>query len=139
MRRLALLSLVALSACSAPGGPYPSLHPRAGEAIDPRVPVVRPINDRPVLRWLVGVASVLRAADQPVSSAHVIEAVRLAETLATLRGRPLAGHGDLDFAAPSKLAGDLSLSSGRSRLAVRATTRRSLTARSAWELVRIAN
>jgi len=48
MRRLALLSLVALSACSAPGGPYPSLHPRAGEAIDPRVPVVRPINDRPV-------------------------------------------------------------------------------------------
>lgn len=37
------------------------------------------------------VAGVLRDADRPVSPAHVIEAVRLAETLAALRGRPLAG------------------------------------------------
>jgi len=34
---------------------------------------------------------VLRRHDLPVSSAHVIEATRLAETLAALRGRPLAG------------------------------------------------
>jgi hypothetical protein len=47
--------------------------------------------DRPVSRWLIDVAGVLRDEGQPVSSAHVIEAVRLAETLATLRGRPLAG------------------------------------------------
>jgi hypothetical protein len=47
--------------------------------------------DRPVLRWLVDVAAVLRDEGQPVSSAHVIEAVRLARTLAALRGRPLAG------------------------------------------------
>ena len=47
MRRSALLLVLALSACTAPGGPYPSLHPRAAEAIDPRVPVVRPTNDRP--------------------------------------------------------------------------------------------
>ncbi len=36
-----------------------------------------------------------------------------------LRGRPLAGKGKIDFAAPSLLAGDLSLSSGKSRVAVR--------------------
>jgi hypothetical protein len=44
-----------------------------------------------VLRWLVSVAAVLREEGQPVSSAHVIEAVRLARTLAAMRGRPLAG------------------------------------------------
>ena len=38
----------ALAACSAPGGPYPSLQPRPAEAIDPRLQPVRPINDRPV-------------------------------------------------------------------------------------------
>ena len=48
MRRLAFLSILALGACSAPGGPYPSLQPRAAEAIDPRLPVTRPVNDRPV-------------------------------------------------------------------------------------------
>ncbi|MFS0702367.1 DUF5682 family protein [Cellulomonas sp. 179-A 4D5 NHS] len=47
--------------------------------------------DHVVARWLTRVAGVLRAEDLPVSSAHVIEAVRLAEALATLRGRPLAG------------------------------------------------
>lgn len=35
------------AACSAPGGPYPSLQPRVAEQIDPRVPVERPLNDRP--------------------------------------------------------------------------------------------
>ncbi|MBB1246378.1 hypothetical protein GL263_22895 [Streptomyces durbertensis] len=47
--------------------------------------------DRPVERWLTRVARLLREEDHPVSSAHVIEAVRLAEMLAALRGRPLAG------------------------------------------------
>ena len=47
--------------------------------------------DRPVVRWLTKVATSLRERDLQVSSAHVIEAVRLAETLATLRDRPLAG------------------------------------------------
>ncbi|MFF5155214.1 DUF5682 family protein [Streptomyces sp. NPDC000348] len=47
--------------------------------------------DRPVERWLTKVAGLLRAEDRTVSSAHVIEAVRLAETLAALRGRPLPG------------------------------------------------
>ncbi|MFF0363593.1 DUF5682 family protein [Streptomyces fungicidicus] len=47
--------------------------------------------DRPVERWLTKVAGLLRAEDRTVSSAHVIEAVRLAQTLAAMRGRPLPG------------------------------------------------
>ncbi|MEW9520590.1 DUF5682 family protein [Streptomyces tubercidicus] len=54
--------------------------------------------DRPVERWLTKVAGLLRAEDYAVSSAHVIEAVRLAEGLATVRGRPLAGLTELDDA-----------------------------------------
>ena len=48
MRLALILSIGLLAACSSPGGPYPSLQPRAAEAIDPRLPVVRPMNDRPV-------------------------------------------------------------------------------------------
>ncbi|MEE1666850.1 DUF5682 family protein [Streptomyces sp. WAC07094] len=47
--------------------------------------------DRPVERWLTRVAGLLREEGRIVSSAHVIEAVRLAGTLAALRGRPLPG------------------------------------------------
>ncbi|MEV7195856.1 DUF5682 family protein [Streptomyces sp. NPDC093510] len=47
--------------------------------------------DRPVERWMTKVAGLLRDEDMLVSSAHVIEAVRLADTLAAMRGRPLAG------------------------------------------------
>lgn len=47
--------------------------------------------DRPVERWMTKVAGLFRDEDRIVSSAHVIEAVRLAETLAAMRGRPLAG------------------------------------------------
>ncbi|MFE5241504.1 MULTISPECIES: DUF5682 family protein [unclassified Streptomyces] len=47
--------------------------------------------DRPVERWMTKVAGLLREEDMPVSSAHVIEAVRLAGTLAALRDRPAVG------------------------------------------------
>lgn len=47
--------------------------------------------DRPVERWMTKVAGLLREEDRMVSSAHVIEAVRLAGTLAAVRDRPLAG------------------------------------------------
>lgn len=47
--------------------------------------------DRPVERWLTKVAGLLREEDRIVSAAHVIEAVRLADTLAAMRGRPLPG------------------------------------------------
>lgn len=55
-------------------------------------------REHPIADWLTRVAGVLRAADHPASSAHVIEAVRLAETLAVLRGRPLAGLAEVNDA-----------------------------------------
>jgi hypothetical protein len=59
--------------------------------------------DQVVTRWLTAVAGVLRRHDLPVSSAHVIEAVRLADTLATLRGRPLAGLAEVTEATQAVL------------------------------------
>jgi hypothetical protein len=63
----ALLSVLGLSGCASPGGPPPSLAPRAAEAIDPRAPVVRPINDRPVdaalARRLAELVSQARSGD----------------------------------------------------------------------------
>jgi hypothetical protein len=55
--------------------------------------------DEVVPRWLVGAAGVLRAEGVPTSSDHVIGATRLAEALATLRGRPLAGLAEVTEAA----------------------------------------
>nr|WP_225311181.1 DUF5682 family protein [Microbispora cellulosiformans] len=61
--------------------------------------------DRPVERWLARAAAILREEDLPVSSAHVIEAVRLAEGLAALRGRPLAGLSEVTEAVRAVLCG----------------------------------
>ena len=54
--------------------------------------------EQTVIRWLTKVARVLRDHDLPVSSAHVIEATRLAEALAALRARPLAGLAEVSEA-----------------------------------------
>jgi hypothetical protein len=87
MRRTALLSILALTACSAPGGPYPSLQPRAAETIDPRVPVVRPVNDRPVT---AGLAVRLAALVDQAQSGDVAfdDAASVAERLAGGAGPP---------------------------------------------------
>jgi hypothetical protein len=82
MRNAICLALLSLGACAAPGGPYPSLQPRAAEAIDPRVPVVRPMNNRPVapalaarLAALVNEATSGNAAfDGPASQAERLAA-----------------------------------------------------------------
>jgi hypothetical protein len=87
MRRPAFLSILALSACSAPGGPYPSLQPRAAEAIDPRVPVVRPINDRPVTAALAQRLSALVDAARSGNAAFD-SAASEAERLAGTAGAP---------------------------------------------------
>jgi hypothetical protein len=57
--------------------------------------------DQTVIRWLTKVAWVLREHDLPVSSAHIIEATRLAEALAGLRARPLAGLAEVGEATQS--------------------------------------
>ena len=58
-------------------------------------------RDSVVIRWMARVARLFREEDLDVSSAHVIEAVRLAETLAALRDRPLPGLPELNEAAQS--------------------------------------
>ncbi|MEU9332140.1 DUF5682 family protein [Streptomyces sp. NPDC048290] len=76
--------------------------------------------DRPVERWMAKVAALLRAEDQVVSSAHVIEAVRLAETLAAVRGRPLPGLGETTDAVRAVMCegSDVPLALVRDRLVV---------------------
>ncbi|MCB0527318.1 MAG: hypothetical protein KDC65_02515 [Saprospiraceae bacterium] len=59
----------------------------------------------PVARWLTQVAHLLREKDLTVSPAHVIEAVRLAEGLATLRRTTLPGIEELREAAVAVLCG----------------------------------
>lgn len=60
-------------------------------------------TERPVASWLTKAAGVLRSHDLPVSSAHIIEAVRLADGLAALRDRPLAGLSEVTEATRAVL------------------------------------
>jgi len=55
--------------------------------------------------WLGRAARLLREEDAPISSAHVIEACRLADTLATLRERPVASLGEYRDAAVAVMGG----------------------------------
>ncbi|HEY9906799.1 MAG TPA: DUF5682 family protein, partial [Thermosynechococcaceae cyanobacterium] len=55
------------------------------------------------IRWMTKVARLLRRQDLDASSASVIEAVRLAETLAALRDRPLPGLPELNEATQTVL------------------------------------
>jgi Family of unknown function (DUF5682) len=61
------------------------------------------VPDQPIARWMTAVAQSLRSRDRPVSSAHVIEAVRLAEALAAVRNRPLAGLAEVTDAVRAVL------------------------------------
>jgi len=57
------------------------------------------VKDKPVVRWMTKVARLLRKEDLDASSAHIIEAVRLAETLAAVRDRPLPSLTELNEAS----------------------------------------
>lgn len=73
------------------------------------------------IHWLTLVAHLLRAEDLPASPAHVIEAVRLAETLAALRGRPAPGLPEMNEAVRAVFCfgDDLPLRLIREKLIVR--------------------
>ncbi len=58
-----------------------------------------------VTQWMVRAARLLRAQDLEASSAHAIEAVRLATTLAAVRGLSLPGIDELQEAAVALLGG----------------------------------
>jgi hypothetical protein len=88
MRRfLPLMTFLALGACSTVGGPYPSLQPRAGEQVDPRVPVDRPMNDRPAKAALANQLAQLVAQARAGNAAFEAAADR-AEQLAGSAGAP---------------------------------------------------
>jgi hypothetical protein len=87
MRAALCLTILTLSACSAPGGPYPSLRPRAAETIDPRLPVERPINNRPVSPALAGQLEAL--VDRARTGNAAFEtAIAEAERLSASAGAP---------------------------------------------------
>lgn len=56
-----------------------------------------------IVNWMARVAQLLRGEDMDASSASVIEAVRLAEALAALRGRPVPGLPELNDATRAVL------------------------------------
>lgn len=62
--------------------------------------------ERAGLRWLMDAAQLMRKNDLEASSAHVIEAVRLADSLAALRERPRAGLSELTESVRAVFCGD---------------------------------
>ncbi|MCB0640649.1 MAG: hypothetical protein KDC44_03380, partial [Phaeodactylibacter sp.] len=58
-------------------------------------------RDAAVQHWMIRAARLLRKEERDVSSAHVIEAVRLAETLSAIRGLSVPGLEELKEAALS--------------------------------------
>ena len=88
MRLPLFLTVLALCACSTTrGGPYPSLQPRAAEAIDPRLQPVKPMNDRPVSTALA--AKLAALVDEARGGDAAFEpAAAEAERLAAAAGAP---------------------------------------------------
>jgi hypothetical protein len=86
-RPLIVVSVTAAAACAPTGGPFPSLQPRAAEAIDPRVPIVRPINNRPVSSSLASRLAELVEQARRGNAAFDSIAAR-AENLAAAAGGP---------------------------------------------------
>jgi hypothetical protein len=63
------------------------------------------VRDATAVAWMTHVARLLRAEDLDASSGHVIDAVRLAEALAALRGRAAAGLDELTEATRAVMTG----------------------------------
>jgi hypothetical protein len=97
---LILTCALTLGACGSPGGPYPSLAPRPAEAIDPRVPVERPINNRPVTPALASRLAEIVAEARRGDAAFASIAAE-AERLAAAAG---PAHGDGWTAAQQALS-----------------------------------
>jgi hypothetical protein len=86
-RLIGLLLSGALSACASPPGSYPSLAHRAGEDVDPRVAVERPLNERPVSAALASRLAEL-VAEAHAGEAAFDSAAGEAERLAAAAGAP---------------------------------------------------
>lgn len=64
---------------------------------------LQPSTSSVAIGWMAKVAQLLREEDLDASSAHLIEAVRLAQSLAALRDRPLPGLAELNEATQAVL------------------------------------
>ena len=95
-----LAMIAILAACASNGGPFPSLQPRAAETVDPRVPIVRPINDRPATPALADRLAELLERARNGNSAFEPLAAR-AESLAAAADGP---HSDSWVAAQEALS-----------------------------------
>lgn len=76
---------------------------KIGDVETPTPQPPTPVPSITSIRWITKVARLLRKQDLDASSASVIEAVRLAETLAALRDRPLPGLPELNEATQTVL------------------------------------
>jgi hypothetical protein len=125
MRFALPLFAILIGGCAQVGGPYPSLQPTAAEAIDPRVPVVRPVNDRPVTAAIAArLADLLRqartgqaafaslaesagrmaeAAGSPASESWIVAQEALSAAVAA-RAPTVRALGDIDALAAERLA-----------------------------------
>ena len=88
-RPLALALLIAplAAACTGPSGDIPSLQTRAAESMDPRLPVERPINDRPADPALVARLGAL-VAEARAGEPRFDAAIDAARRAATSAGAP---------------------------------------------------
>ena len=88
-RPLALPLLIAAvaSACTGPSGDIPSLQTRAAESMDPRIPVERPLNDRPADPALVA-RLVALVAEARAGEARFAAAIDAAQRAADGAGAP---------------------------------------------------
>ncbi|MEO7634971.1 MAG: hypothetical protein ABIS38_04920 [Sphingomicrobium sp.] len=124
-RTFSLLLCLLATGCAQSGGPYPSLQPRAAEAVDPRVPVERPVNDRPVtaalaarlfalvaearggdgaFASLIDQADRLAAASGPMQSEGWIAAQEALSAAVAARGPTVRALGDIDGLGAERLA-----------------------------------
>jgi hypothetical protein len=88
-RPLALVLLIASLAagCTGPSGDIPSLQTRAAESMDPRIPVERPLNDRPADPALVARLGAL-VAEARAGETRFAAAIEAAERAADGAGAP---------------------------------------------------
>ena len=73
------------------------------KTIPPQSPLKKGGSNEVAIRWMAKVAQLLREEDLDASSANLIEAVRLAESLAALRDRSLPGLAELNEATQTVL------------------------------------
>ena len=87
MRKPVILTAVLLLSACASGSAPPSLLPRPAESIDPRLEVVRPMNDRPVDASLAGQLAALVGQARSGDAAFATAAAE-ARQLASSAGAP---------------------------------------------------